>query len=116
MRFAHTRMTTSKSGGVKVHHPGPSLAPVAMRHQSRFPLGLPWGWASAPNSLDRSWRARCLRTRAPSKVICTVSPTKQTPSTGGPKPRGRQASLQLSQGEHRRSKLPPTQTARTVLS
>lgn len=36
---------------------------------SRILPGFPLGWAKAPNSLDRSWRARCVRTRAPSIVI-----------------------------------------------
>jgi hypothetical protein len=36
---------------------------------SRFFLALPLGWASAPNSLDLSWRGRWVRTKAPSMVI-----------------------------------------------
>jgi hypothetical protein len=48
---------------------------------SRVLLGLPLGWAKAPNSLDLSWRARCVRTSWPSIVIWTVSPTSRTPAS-----------------------------------
>jgi hypothetical protein len=44
-------------------------------------LGLPSGWASAPNSFDLSCRALWVLTRAPSIVIWTTSPTRRTPAT-----------------------------------
>ena len=44
-------------------------------------LGRPPGLFNAPNSLSLSLRARWVRSRSPSWVIWTVSPTTRTPST-----------------------------------